>query len=207
VAAQDCRERLIDTTLNVCIRCGYEGTTVDQIAAAADVTPADFSRYFVTTDAAIMSVVDDLLQATAAALKDVEAETSPEQALLIATTEAVTEIIDGRGVITCERLLAMVEVVTANSNLRKQASLARKRVLSQALAVRMGVAAENRRVRQAITMWSAIAAGAYLGGRSMADHYDPRDDDRLIERMIAELAATFADVMGNDPSGPGGGAV
>jgi AcrR family transcriptional regulator len=64
VAAQDCRERLIDTTLNVCIRCGYEGTTVDQIAAAADVTPADFSRYFVTTDAAIMSVVDDLLQAT-----------------------------------------------------------------------------------------------------------------------------------------------
>jgi hypothetical protein len=55
-------------------------------------------------------------------------------------------------------------------------------------------------------MWSAIAAGAYLGGRSMADHYDPRDDDRLIERMIAELAATFADVMGNDLSGPSGGA-
>ena len=57
---QDCRERLIDTTLNGCIRCGYEGTTVDQIAAAADVMPADFSRYFATTDAAIMSVVDDL---------------------------------------------------------------------------------------------------------------------------------------------------
>jgi hypothetical protein len=99
----------------------------------------------------------------------------------------------------------MAEVVT-NSNLRKQASLARTRVLSQALAVRMGVAAENRRVRQAMTMWSAIAAGAYLAGRSMADHYDPRDDDRLIERMIAELTATFADVMGNDPSGSGGGA-
>jgi AcrR family transcriptional regulator len=206
VAAQDCRERLIDTTLDVCVRCGHEATTVEQIAAAADVTPADFSRYFATTDAAIMSVVDDLLHATAAALKDVEAETSPERALLTATTEAVRAIIDGRGVITRERLIAMAKVVTANSSLRKQASLARKRILSQALAVRMGVAAENRRVRQAITMWSAIAAGAYVGGRSMADHYDPRDDDRLIERMIAELAATFADVMGNDPSGPGGGA-
>ena len=76
------------------------------------------------------------LHATAAALKDVEAETSPEQVLLIATTEAVTEIIDGRGVITRERLIAMAEVVTANVDLRKQASLARKRVLSQALAVR-----------------------------------------------------------------------
>ena len=206
MVGQDCRERLIDTTLNVCIRCGYEATTIDRIAAAAGVTPADFSRYFATTDAAIMSVVDNLLHATAAALKDVEAETSPEQALLIATTEAVTAIIDGRGVITRERLIAMAEVVTANSTLRKQASLARKRVLGQALAVRMGLPAENRRVRQAITMWSAIAAGAYLGRRSMADHYDPRDDDRLIERMIAELAATFADVMGNDPSGPGSGA-
>jgi hypothetical protein len=43
-------------------------------------------------------------------------------------------------------------------------------------------------------------------GGDLGDIWDPRDDDRLIERMIAELTATFADVMGNDPSGSGGGA-
>jgi hypothetical protein len=36
----------------------------------------------------------------------------------------------------------------------------------------------------------------------MGDDYDPAQDDQIIERMIAELAATFADVMGNDPCPP-----
>jgi AcrR family transcriptional regulator len=202
VAAQDCRERLIDATLSLCTRFGYETTTVDQIAAAVNVTPADFARYFATKDAVVMSIVEDLLHATAAALRHVERNTSPEQALLTATTGVVTAIIDGRGVITRDRMFAMAQIVTANPNLRQQASLVRKRVLTVALADRMGVAAENRRVRQAVTMWSAIAAGAYLGVRSHADHYDPAQDDQLIERMIAELAATFADVMGDDPSPP-----
>jgi AcrR family transcriptional regulator len=200
VAPQDCRERLLDAALSLCTRCGYEAATIDQIAAAADVAPSDFARYFATKDAVVMSIVEDLLQATAAALRHVEACVSPEQALLDATTDVLTAIIDGRGVITRDRMLAMAQIVTANPNLRTQASLARKRVLTQALADRMGIAPGNRRVRQAVTMWSAIAAGAYLGGRSMADHYDPRQDDQLIERMIAELAATFADVMGDDPS-------
>jgi|HubBroStandDraft_3_1064219.scaffolds.fasta_scaffold01833_6 AcrR family transcriptional regulator len=83
----DCRERLVDATLDLCMGQGYDATTVDQIAAAADVTPADFERHFATKDAAIMSVVDDLLHATAAALGDVKPEVDPEHALLIATIE------------------------------------------------------------------------------------------------------------------------
>ena len=159
----------------------------------------DFARYFATKDAALMAVVDDLLQATATALRQVDAAESPEQALLIATTEVLLAIIDGRGVITRDRMLAIAQIFTAHPNLRRQASLARKRILTQALAERMGVAAENRRVRQAVTMWSAVAAGAYLDRHSMAAHYDPGQDDQLGERMITELAATFAEVMGKAP--------
>lgn len=146
-----------------------------------------------------MSIVESLLHATAAALRHVDASAGPEQALLIATTKVVTAIVDGRGVITRDRMLAMAQIVTANSDLRQQASFARKRVLAQALADRLGVAAKDRRVRQAVTMWSAIAAGTYLGRRSIADHYDPRQDDQLLDRGIAELVANFADVMGDDP--------
>jgi AcrR family transcriptional regulator len=134
----DCRERLVDATLDLCMGQGYDATTVDQIAAAADVTPADFERHFATKDAAIMSVVDDLLQASAAALADVEAEVDPEHALLIATIELLAAIIDGRGVITRDRMLAMGRVVTSTSHLQQQASAVRKRVLTQALAGRTG---------------------------------------------------------------------
>jgi AcrR family transcriptional regulator len=199
VGAEDCRERLIDATLSLSISCGYETTTIDDIAAAAEVAPSEFARHFATKDAVLMCIVEDLVNATGAALRHVDAAVGPEQALLNATTEVITAITEGRGVITCDRMLAMAEVVTANANLRKHASLTRKRVLTQALADRMGVATDNRRVRRAVTTWSAIASGAYLNAGTMGEHYDPRQDDQLTERGIAELTASFSDVMGDDP--------
>lgn len=201
-AQKDCRERLIDATLSLCTRRGYEATSVDQIAAAADATPPDFVRYFASKDAVLISIVEDVLNACVDALGDVDPDTSLEHALLIATTKAISRVIDGRGVITRDRFLAVAEVLTAHPNLRQQVSLARKRILTGALADRLGVAEDDRHVHQAVTRWSAIAAGAYLLGGSMADHYDPWTDDQLIERMIAELSATFADVMGDDPPQP-----
>jgi hypothetical protein len=99
------------------------------------------------------------------------------------------------------RMLAMAQIITAHPNLRRHASLARKWVLAKALGDRMGVGAQNRRVRHAVTMWSAIAAGAYLGRRSSWTDDDPRHDDRLSERMVAQLAGTFGEIMGQTPSG------
>jgi AcrR family transcriptional regulator len=203
VAAQkDCRERLIDATLSLCTGCGYEATSVDQIAAAAGVTPDDFARHFASKDEILVSIVGDLLQASVDELGDVEPDTGLEHALFSATTKVISRVIDGRGVITRDRFLAAAQVLTAHPNLRQQMSLARKRILTAALADRLGVAEDDRHVHQAVTRWSAIVAGAYLIGGSMADHYDPRTDDQLIERMITELSATFADVMGDNPPRP-----
>ena len=201
-AQKDCRERLIDATLSLCTRCGYEATSVDQIAAAAEVTPDDFARHFASKDEVLVSIVVDLLEASVDELGDVEPDASLENALLTATTKALSRVIDGGGVITRDRFLAVAQVLTAHPHLRQQVSLARKRILTGALADRLGVAEDDRRVHQAVTRWSAILAGAYLIGGSMADHYDPRTDDQLAKRMIAELSATFADVMGDDPPRP-----
>jgi AcrR family transcriptional regulator len=199
VRERDRRDQLIDATLDLCIRCGYEATTVEQIAAAAEITPPDFMRYFATKDAALMAVVDAVLQAAATALRHVDPAASPEHALLIAHTEVLIAITDGRGVITRDRLLAIAQIFNAHPSLRSQASLSRKRIMTNALADRMGVAAENRHVHQAVTMWSAVAASAYLDRHSMAANYDPSQDDQLGERMLAELATTFAEVMGKEP--------
>jgi AcrR family transcriptional regulator len=196
---QDHRERLIDTTLDLCMGQGYDATTVEQIADAAGVTPSEFARHFATKDAAIMSIVDDLLHATATALRDVKTDIAPEHALLISTLEVLGAILEGRGVITRDQMLAMAQIVTSTSELQMQASVARRRVLAQALADRMGVGLRDRRVQRAATMWSAIAAGAYVGQLHMPPNYDPRQDDWLSERMIANLSETFAEVMGEAP--------
>jgi AcrR family transcriptional regulator len=203
VAAQtDCRERLIDATLSLCTRCGYEATSVDQIAAAADVTSDEFARYFTSKDAVLLSVVEDLLQASVDELGDVEPDTGLEHMLFLATIKVISRVMGDRGVITRDRMLAVSQVITAHSDLRQRVSLVRKRILTQALADWLGVAEDDRRVHQAVTRWSAIVAGMSMLGGSMADHYDPRRDDQLIERMIAEFSATFADVMGEAPQPP-----
>jgi AcrR family transcriptional regulator len=200
VGEPDRRDLIIDATLNVCGRCGYETTTVDEIAAAADVTPSDFLQYFPDKDAVFMAVVEDLLRATAEALQNVDASHDPEQALLIATTDVLVAIVEDRGVITRQRMLALAQTMTPQQSLRKKASSARKRILTPALAQRLGVAPENRRVRQAVMKWSAVAGGAYLDRLSMAAHYDPAQDDRLTERMISELGSTFTEVTGEEPA-------
>jgi AcrR family transcriptional regulator len=197
VREQSRPDQLIDATLDLCIRCGYETTTLEQIAAAAEITPQKFMRHFATKDAALMAAIEVVLHAVAAALRDVDA--SPEQALLVAHTEVLVAITEGRGCITLDRMLAIGELFTANASLRKQASVSRKRILTIALAERMGVAAENRRVRRAVTTWSAVAASAYLDRHRMADNYDPSHDDHLKERVVHELGTTFTEVLGSAP--------
>ena len=42
---------LVDAAVELCITQGYESTTVEQIAAAAEISTRTFSRYFATKDA------------------------------------------------------------------------------------------------------------------------------------------------------------
>ena len=53
----------------------------------------------------------------------------------------------------------------------------------------------------AVTLWSAVAAGAYTGSLGMPAGYDPRHDHRLREADdVARLTETFDEVIGPVPS-------
>lgn len=56
---------LIDAAIELCDRQGFEQTTVDQIAALADVSPRTFSRYFATKDAVVLAFIDEVVELVA----------------------------------------------------------------------------------------------------------------------------------------------
>jgi len=130
-------EKLIDVALDLCIRQGYEATTIDQIAAAVGVTSHAVGGYFATKDAIILSIVEDIVVAAATELAQIPPQTSPPEALLAANTAVISDIANGAGVITRERMQALAYILTASMDLRKEASALGKQVLSVPLAERM----------------------------------------------------------------------
>src|SRR6478609_8108019 len=178
------REKLIDVALDLCIRQGHEATTIDQIAAAVGVTAHAVGRYFATKDAIILSIVDDMVVAVATELAQIPPQTSPPEALLAATTAVISDIANGAGVITRERMQALAHILTASLDLREKASALGKQVLSVPLAERMGVGPEDPRVRQAVTIRAAVIAAAYNFDRGGRVRLDPRNDGRVPELMV-----------------------
>jgi AcrR family transcriptional regulator len=198
----DRRERLIDAALELCARQGYDATTADQIAAKAGVSDADFASFFVSTEAVLMSIIEDMAHATAAALETTPNGIEPERALLIASTAMVTAIAEGRGAVPLYRLLALARIISTTRNLHRTVAAARRRVIARPLADWMRVDPANRRLQRALTMWAAVTASTYVSALNMPDGYTSQGDSQLRQRMIAYLFESFGDVMGVDPSRP-----
>src|SRR4051812_16365532 len=197
MAEEHIREMLIDIALDLCIRQGYEATTIDQIAAAGGVTSHAVSRYFATKEAIILSIVDDIVGAVAAELVRIPPQTSPPEALLAATTAAISDIANGAGVITRERMQALAHILTASLDMRKKSSALAKQVLSVALAERLGLGPGDPRVRLAVTIRSAVIAAAYNfdSGLRLA----PRNHRRVPEVMVEGLPDPCAHISGRPP--------
>lgn len=51
---------MIDVAIQLCTEQGYDNTTVEQIAAAAEIAPRTFSRYFSSKEAVIVAVLDEV---------------------------------------------------------------------------------------------------------------------------------------------------
>jgi AcrR family transcriptional regulator len=159
---QRTRAMLVDAAVKLCIERGYGNTTVEQIAAAADVSPRTFSRYFPNKDAVMMTVLDDLVHAAAAELARIGAEIPPLTALARAHTQALRGVPSGEVTgLSTHRLVLMVNVISSSSALRLAAAAARLQPLVVAVAARLAIDPMDRRVALIVSLWGAITAAAW----------------------------------------------
>ncbi len=182
------RATLVRAAVDLCNRQGFERTTVDQIAAIADVSPRTFSRYFATKDAVVLAVIDDIVENVALVLVRQPAHINDLEALYRAHIEAFnnTKTAAPSG-LTAEQLLAAARIVNSSPALRHAAAQFRMDAVNAALAERMGVAPDDRRLKLIAAVWAAIILSALDG---LGPHTDW--ERMTVDAIVSLLEATYA---------------
>lgn len=152
---------------------GYEGTTCEQIATAAEVSPATFFRYFPTKEDVVL--IDDYDQLLVTLTRSRPATEAPIRAVRRSLAAALGTL-DGSDLQTVRERLQLALSVPALRARRSEQTRATEVVLAQELAPRMGAAPDDVEVR---AVAAAIVAGLVVGveqwaqaGGSLAAHID-----------------------------------
>jgi AcrR family transcriptional regulator len=189
---QRTRSTLIDAAVELCERQGFENTTVDQIAAVADVSPRTFSRYFVTKDAIALALIDDALDMAAVELARQPRDMNHFEALRRSYIAMCTGTKTApAGLLSADRMMCIVRIIMSSSTLRQAALEYRPHAVNIELAKRLGVGLDDRRLRLISAMWGGIIMTA------LADLAEPSVDwaNIDIDGIISRLEATFAEFM------------
>jgi AcrR family transcriptional regulator len=154
---QRTRATLIDAAIELCEQQGFEQTTVEQIAAIADVSPRTFSRYFATKEAVCLALVDDAVDLAAVQLARLPVGMNHLEALYRASVTMYRNTKNaGIGELTASRLMSTLRIVMSSETLRQATMEFRPHAVNVELAKRMGVDLEDRSLRLVAGVWASI---------------------------------------------------
>jgi AcrR family transcriptional regulator len=189
---QRTRTTLIDAAIELCERQGFEQTTVEQIAAIADVSPRTFSRYFATKEAVCLAMV--AVDVAAVELARLPADMNHLEALFRASVTMYRNTKHaGIGELTAPRLMCTLRIVMSSSTLRQATMEFRPHAVNVELARRMGVDLADRGLRLVAAVWASIIMTA-LADLGMDTEWHDVDIDDAVDR-IEETFAQFAGLI------------
>jgi AcrR family transcriptional regulator len=187
------RARLIDAAVNLVASRGYEGTTVEQIAAAVEVSPRTVAHYFPSKDLLLLSTVDTYIAAVGAELARVPKELPPLDALLAANLAALDNI-ERTGAPTTTRIATLLQTLYLSPRVQLLSMGMRPRRVIAELATRMGTDPADRRVELVVAVFLAVVVSAWDGlGRKYS--LGELDASALPAILRHRLIATFADLV------------
>jgi AcrR family transcriptional regulator len=161
---------------------GYDKTTVEQIAAAAEVSPSTFFRYFPSKEEVVLQ--DDYDALLIAAFHAQQVGVPPLQALRNAISEVFLSMPAGQQAQETERIRLMTEVPELRARMLAQVS-EMLQMLAEAVAERVGRQSDDFEVR--------TFAGALVGvalGIAASSGDDPGNDYlKQFDRALALLEA------------------
>jgi AcrR family transcriptional regulator len=189
---QRTRSTLLDAAVELCDRQGFERTTVDQIAAIAEVSPRTFSRYFATKDAIAFALIDDAIDLAAAELARQPRELNHFEALRRSYVTMYTSTKTAPpGALSADRMMCIVRIIMTSTSLKQAALEYRPHAVNIELAKRLGVDLGDRRLRLISAMWGSIIMTA------LSDLSEPGVEWEHVgvDGVVSRLEATFAEFM------------
>jgi AcrR family transcriptional regulator len=154
------RIQLVSAAIELSRKHGFVNATVEQIAAAVDVSPRTFSRYFPSKEAAILSVIQDMAETALVCLDDVDQDVAPLDALVEAHQKMLDDVHGGRHVVTPSLLAGALLVIGESPLLRSLALGLTPAGLLHGIARRMGVGPDDRAPWLVIRVWLSILSCA-----------------------------------------------
>ena len=165
---------------------GYEATTVEQIAAAAEISPSTFFRYFKTKeDVVVEDRYDELL---VAAIEETPPEVGPFETLRGAMLGSMDEIDASEQ----EQILLRMKLSMSVPALRARTMnnlMASTDAFSPPLARRLGREPDDLEVRAFVTGFMAACGTAVIAWSESDGRLDLRD---VTERAVNALATFTA---------------
>ncbi len=162
---------------------GYHAATVEQIAAAAEVSPSTFFRYFPTKeDVVLYDALDPLLLE---AFRAQPAELSPIQALRGAMWAVFAELPAGELVVQQERDRLIRSVPELRARMLDEFAK-NLQLFAEIVAERVGRQADDPAVR---TLAGAVIGVGISAWYTAGDHATPKDYLAVLDAGLAHLEA------------------
>lgn len=172
---QRTRATIVDVAARLCVEQGFDRTTVEQIAAEAEVSPRTFSRYFPNKEAVVWAMIEDTAELIAEAVGRQPRDITEHEALMRAHLEVFRAAEqESRESMSFDRVRGMLQIVNSSPALGLAAFEFRPqgptRAVIDATARRMGVSVRHPAVRVLFDTWAVLMAtacghaGAEVGG-------------------------------------------
>ena len=131
------RQEIADATLRLATERGLEHVTVEQIAAAADIAPRTFFRYFESKEDALLADHSERLELLRETLKSRPASEGPLTAVRTAILDVAGDLEDHKELMLCKVQLMENNPALRGRSLEMMGDL--ERMIAEALAERTGV--------------------------------------------------------------------
>ncbi|GAA4847441.1 TetR/AcrR family transcriptional regulator [Kitasatospora terrestris] len=197
---QRTRDALVDAAHTLFLQQGYGRTTVDEIAAAVDVSQRTFFRYFANKEEVALAVIADAEDFFIDCLRARPAEENPLQAMRAAITQtwrtlAATRASGPGGVTAALELFELIENTPTLLAAHLRHSTQQEQVVAGVLAEREDLdPAVDLRPRLLAAVFGAVIRHSHLSwaGDGRAHERGPDGMIEMIERHFDQLGPALA---------------